>query len=636
MTYAVPVGVYYLEAHVADNRDTLLQPTYFHEPEVVVNSDRVVDLYMDDGMWIDPRTPRPSDPAGVGMDAMRTLPDGMRIYNIATMNADNHRTGYYLAPTKQPARTGAFNMQVTSEWHEPYVTLTTDRGLNLRAAYPNGPHVLGAADYRPELSLRNTSLGVVDVGTGTPADFAAVDVDGKLAVLGPEPDHQVACGVEKQVMDRASAAGAVAVVFDPRTDRNPIGTCDIFHAVPILENGQQAHSDLPLISVMPGEARQLREQLAARTVTVRVDSPGHAAMGYLYEFGRHFSGGVPAAIDQTVAERQLATRNTTLHGPAGKGNVLALHAFSPGFNLSVNWAVELGPARTPGRSVTEYVSTSPDLRWQRRWTRYDAGLAEVSESAMETVRTPERRTEKWFNPSQSVGPVAVPDDLGSWTDWAYCNFCRNGDVLSPLATINHPEPNHESSKGWLPEMVLTDGAGQPVPLNTDDPTRPAFHLAPEEQRYTLESTMPGGQWFQWRFTSGHVDGNRMPPGTMCLDDYSGNHCGAPQALIYLRYAAPVDAGNTAAAGAQHTVTVTPYHQAADAPAIRAVATEVSFDGGTTWTAARMRSHRDGTRSATFTVPALTATDGHVTLRTTATDDAGNTTTQLRTHAYALR
>ncbi|GAB3440932.1 protease-associated domain-containing protein [Actinophytocola sediminis] len=637
MTYAVPVGVYYLHAHFGDRRDTLTHTTYFHEPEVAVNSDRVIDLHMDDGMWIDPRTPRPSDPMGYGLDSMRTLPDGLRIYNIATSNADNNRTGYYLAPTKRPARTGAFNMQVTSEWHEPYVTLTTDRGLNLRAAYPNASgHVVGVADHRPQLSLRNTSLGVVDVGTGTPADFAAVDVRGKLAVLGADPDQQVACGVEKQVMDRAIAAGATAVVFDPRTDSNPIGTCDIFHSVPVVEDGHSSTSDLPLISVMPDEARQLREQLAQRRVTIRVDSPGHAAMGYLYELGQHFSGGVPATIDQTVSARGLATRNTILHSPAGKGNVLGLHAFSPGFNLSVNWAMELAPLQTPGRSVTEYVSTSPDVRWRRSWTRFDTALAEGSEKVTESVRTPDKRTERWFNPSQSVGPVALPDDLGSWTDWSYCNFCRKGDVLSPLTAVNHPEPNHESGMGWLPETVLTDGDGQPVPLNTDDPARPVFRLAAQEQQYTLESTMPGGHWFQWRFRSGQVTGNQMPPGTICLDDHSGVDCGAPQPLIYLRYVAPVDATNTAAARSRHTVTVTPYHQATDAPAIREVATQVSFDGGTTWTDASTRSNRDGTWSATFTVPALADTDGHVTLRTTATDEDDNSTTQLRTNAYALR
>ncbi|OLF09680.1 hypothetical protein BLA60_17970 [Actinophytocola xinjiangensis] len=636
MTYAVPVGVYYLNGHFLDYRDTTAHTTYFHEPELAVNSDRVIDLHMDDGMWIDPRTPRPSDPMGYGIDSMRTLPNGLRIYNISTANEDNSSSGHYLAPTKQPARTGAFNMQLTSEWHEPYVTLTTDRGLNLRAAYPNRRHVLGVADYRPELSLRNTDLEVVDVGTGTPADFADVDVNGKLAVLGFDPDQQIACGVEKQVMDRASAAGAVAVLVDPRSDRTLVDACNIYWSMPILEDGQPVDSDLPLISVMPDEVRQLREQLTERQVTVRVDSPGRAGMSYMYELGQHFSGGIPASIDQTVSERRLATRNTSLHGPAGKGNVLGLHAFSPGFNLSVNWAMELAPSQTPGRSVTEYVSTSPDVRWHRMWTRYDTGVAQFWERSMEIVRTPETRTERWFNPSQSVGPVAVPDDLGSWPDWVYCSFCRNGDALSPVTYINHPEPNHESSMGYLPDTVLTDGNGQPVPLNTDDPRLPVYQLAAEEQRYTLESTMPGGHWFQWRFTSGHVAGNQLPPGTMCLEDYSGRDCGAPQPLIYLRYAAPVDAGNTAAAGTRHTVTVTPYHQAADGPAIREVATQVSFDGGTTWADARMRSHRDGTRSAIFTVPALADTDGHVTLRTTATDEAGNSTTQLRTHAYALR
>ena len=629
LTYSVPAGVYYLAGRFQDTRDTILSTTFFEEPEVAVFGNRVIDLNMDDGIWIAPRTPKASDLAGYGISMRRSLPDGRTVYNLSTRYGELG-TGYSLAPTQNSARTGAYNMKITHEWHEPYVTLTTDRGLDLKARYPLMDFAPGSPyPMRPELSLRDTRLGIVDAGTGTAADFAAIDAKGKLVVLGPNPDQVVPCGVELQVMKRAIAAGAAGVVFDPRTDRYPTGVCNVFLEVHIVEGKVLAPiPDLPLMSIQPDEARQLRKQLTERKVAVRVDSPGQAAMGYIYELTNHFSGGVPSSIDQTVTSDALATRQTTLRDTAGRGSLLAVQSWYPEFMLSMNWAFGLFPTTTPGRRLTEYLSVSRDAKWQRRWG---------GETAEEIVTRNDARPETWFAKPQSLGPHEVPSERGTWTDWALCSFCRAGDELSPFTEIGSPEGSHLVQTGLLPAMVLTDAQGQQIPLTSSSQGVPRFQLPPQTQRYILVSTMPAGDRFEWQFTSGNVSGEHKPVGTYCANEILGlGVCGAAQPLIYLRYAAPLDDANTAAAATRHKVTITPYHQEHDAPGIRQVATQVSFDGGTTWTPASMKPLKNGSWTATFAVPPLAETNGFVTLRTTASDDADNTTDQLRPHAYRLR
>ncbi|MEU5950095.1 hypothetical protein ABZ793_31755 [Micromonospora sp. NPDC047465] len=633
LTYTLPAGVYYLSAHFTDTRYTTSATTFFEEPEVAVFGNRTIDLSMDDGIWIAPRAPKRNELASYGISKRRELPDGQVVYNLAAGNGEAGVVGYYLVPTTAPTRTGAYNMHINDQWREPYITVTTDRGLDLRARYPyHEPAEPGEQGYRPELSLRDTRLRVVDAGVGDADDFARIDAKGKLVVLGPSPQQQVACGIERQVIERATTAGAVAVVFDPRTDRHPTGVCNVFHWVPILEGDVAVPApNLPVLSIQPDEARQLRAQLTQQTVTVRVDSPGHTGTGYLYELSRDFSGGVPASIDQTVTADRLATRNTTLRGTSGIGPQLSTYSWYPGFNLLMNWSVGMFPTTTPGRSITEYLSVSRDVKWQRTWG------AAGAEQATELVTRSDTREEVWFAQPQSVGPPAVPSETLDWDDWSFCSFCRNGDILTPFIYIGHPEPRHTSTTGWLPAMVMTDSRGQQVPVTKDPVGLRAFQMSPDEELYTFTSTMPTGDRFEWRFTSARVTGDRLPPGATCHNKYLySGPCGAPQPLIFLRYLVPLDSGNSAPAASHHTVTITPYHQATDGPAIRQVATQVSLDGGTTWTPAKMKPLKNGSWTATFAVPSLVDTDGSVTLRTTATDDAGNTTDQLRVHAYGLR
>lgn len=162
-------------------------------------------------------------------------------------------------------------------------------------------------------------------------------------------------------------------------------------------------------------------------------------------------------------------------------------------------------------------------------------------------------------------------------------------------------------------------------------------LPPQSTDYRLTAQSPGAD-VAWTFTSAAPTADNFPAGKFCWGTVLlglADPCAATP-LVFARYTAPVDASNQALSGTRHTLTVTAYHEDRQAPAITELTQQVSFDGGTTWTTARVtRSHTPGTYKATYTVPPLARTDGFVSLRTTATDAGGNTTDQTYRDSYAL-
>jgi hypothetical protein len=61
----------------------------------------------------------------------------------------------------------------------------------------------------------------------------------------------------------------------------------------------------------------------------------------------------------------------------------------------------------------------------------------------------------------------------------------------------------------------------------------------------------------------------------------------------------------------------------------------STDGGQTWVPASVSGQHDGTFTATYSVPPVSATDGAVSLKVQATDAGGNDITQVVTDAFQL-
>jgi hypothetical protein len=143
---------------------------------------------------------------------------------------------------------------------------------------------------------------------------------------------------------------------------------------------------------------------------------------------------------------------------------------------------------------------------------------------------------------------------------------------------------------------------------------------------------------EWRFPSAHQSGGSLPAGWQCdfdSRDGTGPTDCAVLPLLWLDYSltgAGLD-GHAPAGASTLGVTVAPPLGATPTP-ITGVTVEVSYDDGQTWAPASVAG--SGSQfTATYTTPDPASTNGYVSVRTTATDAAGDAVTQTLIRAYAL-
>ncbi|WP_217145127.1 hypothetical protein [Streptomyces sp. AC627_RSS907] len=125
---------------------------------------------------------------------------------------------------------------------------------------------------------------------------------------------------------------------------------------------------------------------------------------------------------------------------------------------------------------------------------------------------------------------------------------------------------------------------------------------------------------EWTFTSARTTGTGR----------------TPLGLLDLGFTLPLDLGNSAPAGKVLNGSVTARHQpgSSSTSPVRKVSVDVSYDDGATWNAVVAAPVANGRWS--LAIPAGGRPGGHVTLRATAVDAAGDRVRQSVTRAYGLR
>ncbi|MFF4796290.1 hypothetical protein ACFY2M_43170 [Streptomyces sp. NPDC001276] len=126
---------------------------------------------------------------------------------------------------------------------------------------------------------------------------------------------------------------------------------------------------------------------------------------------------------------------------------------------------------------------------------------------------------------------------------------------------------------------------------------------------------------EWTFTTGHTE----------------DAVRTPVDLLDLGFGLPLDLNNTAPAGRSLTGSLTVRHQpggASGTSPVRKVTVDVSYDDGRTWSPAEAKLVGKGRRS--LVIPAGGHPSGHVALRASAVDKAGDCVRQTVTRAYGLR
>lgn len=361
-------------------------------------------------------------------------------------------------------------------------------------------------------------------------------------------------------------------------------------------------------------------------------SPPGTASPYQYHITEptdHVSGAFPATVDP--AKLATVLRNYDTGQPGGEalsinvgqplnevtGNVIALR----GFNLV-----------TPGSTRTEYFSASPDLAWR---SVVDGGPNEDELFSAPKIYLPGHTYTDSFHQGGEHPGVAL-DTLGQRIVCAACS--TPGDLQFDIYPLSDNTPGHfaimNDSNGSSSFQLSRNGSV----IATDD-TGPQFvGVSVPNGTATYQLTENDGRpdaplsttvQTTWTFTANPGHGEAVPSYWQCL---TGEDC-TTLPLLFADYTTDESLDDALTTGV-HTLDLDVTHQQdAKAPQVTGASVAVSFDDGATWVPATVNG-RSGHYAATFTVPA-TASGGHVSVRVSAWDAAGNRIDQTVQRAYAV-
>ncbi|MFI7428724.1 S8 family serine peptidase [Micromonospora sp. NPDC049836] len=351
--------------------------------------------------------------------------------------------------------------------------------------------------------------------------------------------------------------------------------------------------------------------LASQWTDGRPDSP------YLYALNELFPGRMPAGFVRHYRQRDLATVAHTFRG--GYAGLEAERSVFPESDYNIGGSALILPTAVPGRR-TEYHSTtrtgwSSELYFGTRdedgWLNAQAGL----ESVPTRYRAGRTYRESWN--SAPYGPSFPPPR------WPEQGITRNGDTLLVVLPLFSDAAGHPGGSLADTERTALYRNGT---LLGEQPSGgyAEFEVPPGAATYRVETSatrsftdLSTEVAASWTFRSRHVPGEdwaRLP-------------------AMAVRFAPPLSVTNSAPAGRSFTIPVTVHRQpGAPADRVTRLTVDVSYDGGRTWQKADLRRQGDGW-AATVRHP---AGPGHVSLRASARDGAGNTVTQRITQAYRLR
>ncbi len=628
VTYQVPAGIYLVDgfANVDQGSDTDgLDMTI---PQLAVIGDTSFTIDVNKARKLAVTTPRPSSSVSFATQEERVTPDGTAAFGgtIFFYGFQNE----WVVRTGGPVTVGTFNFSAQWLREAPVITMSVG-GSALNPYYPY--YVDDPADPAFKRFTGSQTRQLVAAGIGSAADFARVDVRGKLALVGLDPAAG-GCIVEGSQITNALNAGAAGVIIDPTLPSSvvsDIGSC----WMPIIADWMVENSgnppQLPFVSVPEADATHLRQLLAGGPVSITVTDSGTPA--YQYDLKFYTEGGMPADPGYTVTTRDLAQVDTSLHS-----DVPSLVDWSD----AANWPDERFIIRSGAKLHSQAAQTqyygplSPAEVWQRS---PEVRTGEQSATGIFSQRG--RTTDDWFSRPATPGAVTVSPEIsqaqpGLWEPEALCAFCRQGDVFYPIYYQVGQDPSVQDGAYIFDASKAHLYAGgqeiQPVPAGGV----PAYTLpsGPTNYRFTMTR---GNTTTDWSFGSATPTATHIPASLACAGTIlvkSTAPC-APMPLILLRYNAFTNPANGVTAGGPHQIDVTPYYQdGGSAASITSLRLWISTDGGTTWQEVHVTRHA-GSYTGRYQLPARAAAGGSVSLRAQATDSADTTVSQIVLNGYSI-
>ncbi|MEU4216902.1 S8 family serine peptidase [Actinoplanes sp. NPDC026623] len=512
-------------------------------------------------------------------------------YTVGYANGDSFREAIlvpvnyddvYVLPTEQ-VRQSSFTM--ATRWRKIEPPLSVDVfGL---------PHTEVAVQPGSTLTAGWDTMPMVYAGTGTPADYAAVNAKGKAVVV----TRSAAVGAADRAATAATAGAELLLVVNDGAG---------------VLNESVGASPIPVASVHRDAGARLIA--LAKTGTRHLISNQVPYPSYLYDLTRNYPGKVPdRALTYHPTIRELARIDARYYNPTketvGGGNRYDM-TFTPSLGL-------ITPESYPG-TRTEWVS--PDQVWheghfQGTWT---------DSSNRNTYAKGSTTRLDWFAPA--IRPAfsrtfAVQNSR--WGDFMTLNvqaWSPSGDHLEhggnlEWGSVPTNMKLYQGEKLLYENKLSSSIQWKPVPAGTLP-----YHLVLDGSRPAEEWRLSTRTHTEWDFVSSTNDAEFFEP----------------FALLQMEYRLDTDLHGDAKAGHTEEIRVKPIPQAGGGPStgkVTSTTLEVSYDDGATWQPVTLRKGADWWSGA-LRLPRQPG--GYVSLRATGKTDAGFGIKQEIIRAYGLR
>ncbi|MCP2267109.1 S8 family serine peptidase [Promicromonospora thailandica] len=566
-------------------------------------------------------TPRKVRPRALSADVTRMLPG--RPWPVATSisaSTGDYVGGMdldaYVLPDTAPL---AGDLTVTSRFllDQPLLDVaTTGKGKPLDVSRELA-YAVRSPRYDGTMAAR-----IVDGGTGTPEELAAVRAKGAVVLIEDTGDPSL-----NPQSQAARAAGAAALVVYGSTPG------PFFHQVDNYTINTMEDQALPTLTLKRDLGLALLDA-ARRGATLR--GTGRVTPAYQYVLGYHEDGrAVPRSLTYRSRDKDLAAVETELRSfkpfAPGLRNAEQI-TITSGSTLS-GWQQSWPDGAVSGRTV--YYSTEPGVRFQRDATAAQGLNAWPAWMLGEPVTyAPGRRAKETYNAAVYHGGFwpspSAPQEAAVHRDGSTLGI----DLPYRVDGAGHAQEwgPDEASTGrfrvWQGDDLLTDDAfgtytTQDVGTGTD-----RFRIRLETRRETPWWPLSTDVTTEWGFTSGRTTAPAVLP------------------LLQLDYGVQgLDAYNTTSRRTA-TLDLSVSHQdgAAGASPVTSLKLWSSADGGAHWTPVTVTpagkpgkpgkpGHGgSGAYTATVTAPPGATT---VSLRSEARDAAGATFSETVIDAYAV-
>nr|WP_243859869.1 S8 family serine peptidase [Amycolatopsis arida] len=587
-TFRLPHGRYTVNSDIrTPQQGTELSHSFISHPEFVLDGDTTQVL--------DART-------GLRFSAE---PD-----NVAARGGTQSIHG--LNKVRDCACTYSFFLDVNPRFHEVYAaTVPGTRsagfamGLGRRATEPTLE--LTANDGQPfdvevnwleQGPAENVKLPVAHGGAGTPEDLAKIDAAGRLVVF------DVAPGTPRDEwfrrVDNIKAAGGKLAMLRFLDNAPSLAQAD---------DEQPPAFALPTMYSTPGSVTAERFATYARTAGATASYANRPFTDLRYELAYGVEGQVTTPQVHRPKTRDLTEVRTAYHDNApGAVHFWAAWRF---FGTTVG-SLYLQPAAS-GQVRTEYFTPGT---WDLLWS--SARRGELTDTREFAARG--RHAIAWnkavAGPSlRGLTMTYIGEEPRPWA-W------RKDDVFDLSL------PMYGDAAGRPRQLRTADGVTGSISLyqggtlvrTVPDPTRATIPVPSEDGAYRLvaESHRADESWPLWTKVSAEWTFHSSA---------AGDRKALP--LLNARLAPDVDVHNRAPGNRAFTFPAYVERQDGDANVTK-LTVEVSYDDGSTWRQARVRSRGDH-----WTVLVKHPATGYASLRATATDTDGNTVRQTVLRAYQI-